>query len=208
MTEEEGRTRETDGQGPNLLRQAVGRVPSCSTIGPAHLPGEAADLLKTASRTEPLQPGMVPGIPPVSGSCVPLAAVSPPFAADLLQTTSLERSRHTSEARRLDPANGPRRENQMAGKRIAHARVPKNIFRKLDVLSMYCCVPSLVRVFVHAALGAGDSALKWLECAEKERTPWIRLFKVNPRFDPIRSAAAFRPCFSTGFSRAAVSLLQ
>ncbi len=71
-------------------------------------------------------------------------------------------------------------------------RVPKNIFRKLDVLSMYCCVPSLVRVFVHAALGAWDSALKWLECAEKERTPWIRLFKVNPRFDPIRNDRRFQ----------------
>lgn len=68
----------------------------------------------------------------------------------------------------------------------------RKILRKLDALSAHGYVPPLARVFVHAALGEWDSALKWLECAEKERATWMRLLKVDPRFDPIRNDRRFQ----------------
>jgi hypothetical protein len=45
---------------------------------------------------------------------------------------------------------------------------------------------------IYASLGETDEALRWLEVAYRQRTAWMVLLKVDPRFDGVRCDPRFQ----------------
>jgi tetratricopeptide (TPR) repeat protein len=52
--------------------------------------------------------------------------------------------------------------------------------------------PSSLVARTYVSLGERERALDWLEAAYRERDPYMVFLKVDPRWDPLRSAARFQ----------------
>jgi serine/threonine-protein kinase len=67
-----------------------------------------------------------------------------------------------------------------------------NTLHQLEEASRQRHVSSYWMSLVHIALGNHEVAFEWLERGLEERDVWMGWLKVEPRFDPLRSAARFQ----------------
>jgi hypothetical protein len=52
--------------------------------------------------------------------------------------------------------------------------------------------PSTAVALTYLSLGEHERALDWLEAAYRERDPYMAFLKVDPHWDPLRSATRFQ----------------
>ena len=62
----------------------------------------------------------------------------------------------------------------------------------LDADSRVRYVEPVDRALVHLGLGEKERAFEWLDRALEQRTSWLRILKVDPRLDPLRSDPRFQ----------------
>jgi hypothetical protein len=76
----------------------------------------------------------------------------------------------------------------VAGRRDAAAQILGRLEARVE-RGEYVSPVSIA--LVHIGLGDADRALRWLERAYEERAPQLIWLKVDPIFDPLRSAPRF-----------------
>jgi TolB-like protein/Tfp pilus assembly protein PilF len=100
--------------------------------------------------------------------------------------SELHRAVNLSGARPLD-AGALGHAYAVAG-RTAEAR---KVLKEARGLSAQAYFPADEIALIYVALGEKDQAFDWLDRAFAERSPWLILLKVDPRFVPLRSDPRF-----------------
>jgi serine/threonine-protein kinase len=120
------------------------------------------------------------------------------FARDLLGQAYTQKGMHEQAIAEIEKAVALSNRRTLTlgalGHAYAQARKPeaaRQILAELKQLAAQKYVSACDIALVHAGLGEKDQAFEWLEKAFDEHNGWLVFLNVEPRFDSLRTAAAF-----------------
>jgi Flp pilus assembly protein TadD len=88
----------------------------------------------------------------------------------------------------LTQAVGLARAHALAGNKAA----ARNALKELRARAIRSYVPPSLFAQIYVALGENKEGLAWLETASADRDVYLARLKVEPAFDPVRSAPGFQ----------------